>query len=57
MHRRDVYKGCVDSKTETVLGSNKVLSKNEKDVCLRIVVGKNSLCKGIQQNGNTGMFN
>ncbi len=57
MHRRDVYKGCVNSKTETVLGSNKVLSKNEKDVCLRFVVGKNSLCKGIQQNGITGMFN
>ncbi len=39
------------------MGSNKVLSKNEKDVCLRFVVGKNSLCNGIQQNGITGMFN
>ncbi len=36
-------------KTETVLGSNKVVSKNEKDVCLRFVVGKkNSRGKGIQ---------
>ncbi len=25
---------------KTVLGSNKIVSKNEKDVCLRFVVGK-----------------